>query len=105
MKYSRLAGKTFEPVSGMLDSGQCEPLTAAVHGLLLAAVALCATYNTAAWLKRRQPHLAINAIIYCGAVWWEHSHVMHHLADCPRPAAGGPVSAHSTPNAGARDAA
>src|SRR5882762_1435267 len=54
----------FQPVSDMLDSGACEPMKAAVHGVLMATVAVCAAYNTAAWIKRRQPHLAINAVVY-----------------------------------------
>jgi len=47
-------------------------------------VAVCAAYNTAAWIKRRQTHLAINAIIYTAAMWWEHNHIVHHLRACPR---------------------
>ena len=66
----------------LLDSGRCEPLKAAVHGVLFATVAVCAAYNTAAWLKRRQRHLAVNAIIYCAAVWWERGHIARHLAAC-----------------------
>jgi hypothetical protein len=73
-----------QPVGEMLDNGRCEPMKAGVHGLLLATVAVCAVYNTAAWCKRRQRHLAINAVIYSAAMWWERSHVMHHLRDCPR---------------------
>src|SRR4051812_37333290 len=70
-------------VSEMLNSGECEPAKAAVHGLLMATVALCAAYNTAAWIKRRQTHLAINAIVYSAAIWWERCHVVHHLRACP----------------------
>jgi len=44
----------FQPVSDMLDVGHCEPLKAAVHGVLLATVAVCAVYNAAAWLTRRR---------------------------------------------------
>ena len=75
--------ETLRPVTGMLDNGHCEPLKAAVHGVLMATVSVCAAYNTAAWLKRRQRHLAINAVIYSMAVWWERCHVLHHLRDCP----------------------
>jgi hypothetical protein len=66
----------------VLDSGRCEPLKAAVHGVLLATAGVCAAYNAAAWLRRRQDHLAINAVIYAAAVCWETSHVVHHLAPC-----------------------
>ena|SRR5215210_3421987 len=72
----------FQPVSDMLDVGECEPLKAAVHGLLMATVSVCAAYNAAAWLKRRQSHLAVNALIYSAAIWWEHTHVKHHLVAC-----------------------
>jgi hypothetical protein len=78
----------FQPVSDMLDSGQCEGMKAVVHGVLLATVGVCAAYNTAAWLKRRQRHLAINAVIYSAAVWWERCHVLHHLRDCSRTVTG-----------------
>jgi hypothetical protein len=78
---SRAAG-AFQPVSNMLDNGRCEPLKAAVHGVLFATVSLCAAYNTAAWLKRRQRHLAVNAIIYISAAWWERCHIIHHLEPC-----------------------
>jgi hypothetical protein len=108
-KYNRLAIEAFEPVSEMLDSGQCEPLKAAVHGVALAAVGVCAAYNIAAWIKRRQPHLAVNAVVYCFAVWWEHSQVLHHLAVCePHVAAPGPIFPAvpgSIIASGARDAA
>ena len=87
VNYNRIAIEAFEPVSEMLDSGQCEPLKAAVHGVVLAAVGVCAVYNVAAWIKRRQPHLAVNAVVYCAAVWWEHSQVLHHLAVCEPPGA------------------
>jgi hypothetical protein len=76
------AADAFQPVSDMLDVGKCEPLKAAVHGVLLATVTVCAAYNAAAWLKRRQPHLAINTVIYGIAMWWEHTHVQHHLVEC-----------------------
>jgi hypothetical protein len=72
----------FQPVTEMLNVGRCEPLKAAVHGVLMATVAVCAAYNAAAWLKRRQPHLAVNAIVYTLATIWEHAHVAHHLVEC-----------------------
>ena len=78
----------FQPVSDMLNVGQCEPLKAAVHGVLFATAAVCAAYNAAAWLKRRQRHLAINAVVYTAATIWEHTHVRHHLKECtPAPPA------------------
>ena len=66
----------------VLDSGRCEPLKAAVHGVVLAAVSVCAAYNAAAWLRRRQRHLAINAVIYSAAILWERCHIVHHLSAC-----------------------
>jgi hypothetical protein len=76
----------FQTVSEMLNSGECEPAKAAVHAVLMATVAVCAAYNTAAWIKRRQTHLAVNAVIYSAAVWWERCHIVHHLRACPESA-------------------
>jgi hypothetical protein len=39
-------------------------------------------YNTAAWMRRRQRHLWINALIYCLACEFERRHVAHHLEAC-----------------------
>ena len=71
-------------VTRILDSGRCEPLKAGVHTAALLIAGLCATYNAAAWLKRRQPHLAVNAVIYMTTFWWERCHVVRHLAACTR---------------------
>jgi len=75
------------PVGDLLESGNCEPFKAAVHGVVLVLAAVCAAYNTAAWVKRRQRHLAVNAIFYTTTVWFERCHVRHHLAACVRPVA------------------
>ena len=72
----------FRSVSEMLDNGECEPTKAAVHAVLMVTVAVCAAYNTAAWIKRRETHLAVNAFLYTAAVWWERCHVVHHLRSC-----------------------
>jgi hypothetical protein len=66
----------------LLNPGRCEPLKATVHGVLFVTAAVCAAYNTAAWLRRRQRHLAINAVVYTMAVVWERCHIAHHLAAC-----------------------
>lgn len=70
------------PPLPILDNGKCEPLKAAVHALAFGLTALMGAYNTAAWLRRRQRHLAINAVIYLTAMIWEHKHVANHLATC-----------------------
>jgi hypothetical protein len=67
----------------ILHCGNCEPLKASVHGIALGTAALCAAYNLAAWLTRRQTHLAVNTILYTAVVLWEVQHVKHHLADLP----------------------
>jgi hypothetical protein len=46
--YRDRVADAFEPVSEMLDSGRCEPLKAAVHGVLLVTMSVCAAYNAAA---------------------------------------------------------
>jgi hypothetical protein len=71
--------KTSLPI---LNSGNCEPLKVAFHGLALVLAGVMGAYNTAAWMRRRQTHLAVNAAIYIAAVFWEQRHVAHHLLLC-----------------------
>ena len=63
----------------VLQCGECEPLKAGVHGSALALAALMGLYNAAAWLRRRDAHLAVNAVLYAALVAWEQQHVAHHL--------------------------
>jgi hypothetical protein len=37
-------------------------------------------YNAAAWLARRDVHLAINTVLYTALTLWEQQHVAHHHA-------------------------
>jgi hypothetical protein len=71
---------------GVLSVGQCEPLKAAVHAIALGIAGLCAAYNAAAWLHRREQHLAVNTVLYGAAVLWECCHVKSHLDECSAPA-------------------
>lgn len=78
-----MASDQGSPLQTLLCVGQCEPLKAGVHGVLMAVAALCAAYNAAAWLKRREPHLAVNVVLYSATVVWELNHVQHHVACYP----------------------
>jgi len=69
----------------VLNSGNSERMKAAVHGVALATAAVCGGYNIAAWLVRRERHLAVNGLFYSAAVMWEIVHVRHHLAARPAP--------------------
>ena len=64
----------------MLRCGSCEPLKAGVHATALGLSAIMGLYNAAAWLSRRELHLAINAVLYTALTAWEQQHVAHHLA-------------------------
>lgn len=84
----------------VLKCGSCETLKAGVHATALGLFAVMALYNAAAWLCRRQRHLAVNAVLYGALTAWEQNHVAHHLAarrDCeppsaaPRPTGPAPV--------------
>ncbi len=66
----------------ILKHGSCEPLKAVVHGASLGLCALMAIYNGAAWINRRERHLAINALVYGLGVAWEQRLVTHHLLAC-----------------------
>jgi hypothetical protein len=73
----------------ILQCGNGERLKTSVHAATLALTALCGLYNAAAWLKRRETHLAVNAVLYAALTAWEGEHVAHHLAvmrQAPRPA-------------------
>ena len=65
----------------LLHNGEFEVLKAGVHSVVLGMSALCAAYNFAAWLVRRQPHSAVNAGLYTAVAVWECVHVKHHI-DC-----------------------
>ena len=64
----------------VLDSGSCERLKAGVHATALGLAIVMGVYNAAAWLRRRQPHLAVNAVLYAALAVWEQQHLTHHLA-------------------------
>ena len=69
----------------VLKCGNCEQLKLGVHGLTLGLAALCGLYNAAAWLTRREPHLAVNAVLYSALIAFEQRHVAHHMAEIRRP--------------------
>jgi hypothetical protein len=78
----------------VLKCGNCEELKLGVHALALGVAALCGAYNAAAWLSRRERHLAINTVMYAVLIAFEQQHVSHHIAELrraparPEPAAG-----------------
>jgi hypothetical protein len=63
----------------VLQCGECETLKASVHASALALSAVMGLYNAAAWLSRRDPHLAVNAVLYTALAAWEQKHVAHHV--------------------------
>src|SRR4051795_7561545 len=71
----------------VLKCGNCEPLKLGVHALALGLAALCGAYNAAAWLSRRERHLAINTVLYAALIAFEQQHVSHHIAELRKPEA------------------
>jgi hypothetical protein len=69
----------------VLKCGNCEELKLGVHALALGVAALCGAYNAAAWLSRRERHLAINTVMYAALIAFEQQHVAHHIAELRRP--------------------
>jgi hypothetical protein len=69
----------------VLKCGNCEELKLGVHALALGVAALCGAYNAAAWLSRREPHLAVNTVMYAALIAFEQQHVSHHIAEIRRP--------------------
>jgi hypothetical protein len=64
----------------LLHCGNCEELKLGVHGTALALAVVMGAYNTAAWLLRRERHLAVNGVLYAALTLWEVQHVRHHWA-------------------------
>ena len=69
----------------VLKCGNCEALKLGVHATALGIAALCGVYNAAAWLSRREQHLAVNAVLYTALIAFEQRHVSHHIAELRRP--------------------
>ena len=64
----------------VLKPGTSEGLKAGVHATALGLAVVMGVYNAAAWLRRREPHLAVNAVLYVALVAWEQTQVAHHLS-------------------------
>jgi hypothetical protein len=69
----------------VLHCGNCEELKLGFHATALGLSLVMGLYNAAAWLSRREPHLAINAALYAALTAWEQRHVAHHLVELRRP--------------------
>jgi hypothetical protein len=84
----------------VLKCGNCEELKAGVHGAALGLFVVMAAYNVAAWLSRREAHLAVNAVLYAALMAWEQQHVLHHLAELNKPQRTAPALTLVTQAAG-----
>ncbi len=69
----------------VLTRGSCEGLKAGVHVTALGLAVVMGVYNAAAWMRRREPHLAVNTVLYAALIAWEQRHVAHHLAELRHP--------------------
>lgn len=58
-----------------------EPLKVGVHGALGLLAAACALYNGAAWLERREAHLALNSVLYTIVALFEGTRCADHLSE------------------------
>ena len=68
----------------VLKCGNCEELKLGIHATTLGLATLCGLYNAAAWLSRREQHLALNAMMYAALIAIEQRHVAHHIAELRR---------------------
>ena len=62
-----------------LTRGHAEPFKGVVHGLAGGLCGMMFAYNTAAWLFRRERHLASNAFVYGFAILFELVQTRRHL--------------------------
>ena len=65
-------------MTALFYPGQSEGLKWAVHAGLFGLSAVCVAYNTAAWLLRREPHLARNVAIYAAIAAIERRQMERH---------------------------
>ena len=63
----------------VLNCGCAEGFKASIHLATGLLSGLMAAYNFAAWLRRRERHLAVNAALYTAGVVWEAQHTAHHF--------------------------
>ena len=68
----------------ILEHGNCEPFKAAVHGAALSLALVMGVYNAAAWMRRRERHLWVNAVVYGLLTEYERRLVSHHINACRR---------------------
>jgi hypothetical protein len=69
----------------LLDKGTNEELKLGVHAAALGLAVVMGLYNAAAFLKRRERHLAVNTVLYAVLTAWEQQHVAHHWEEIRRP--------------------
>jgi hypothetical protein len=93
-------GKRMSREMTLLHPGSCESLKACVHAAALGLAAVMGLYNAAAWLARRESHLAVNAVCYGALVAWERHHVAHHVTARREPR-GDTAAAAGVPGAAA----
>ena len=62
----------------LLRCGAYEELKVGVHATALTLAVVMGAYNAAAWLRRRQTHLGVNAVLYAALAAWEIQLVRHH---------------------------
>ena len=71
-------------VEKFVSEGHAEPVKGAFHGLAAVVCGLMFAYNTTAWLFRREPHLAMNALVYGTAILYEGVQTHRHVASRAR---------------------
>ena len=70
----------------ILQCGNCEHLKLGVHASAFGLAAIMGLYNAAAWLSRREMHLAIYTVLYVALPASEREHVLHRLGGPHQPA-------------------
>ena len=66
-------------IEEFVSRGHAEPVKGAIHGVATVVCGLMFAYNTAAWLFRREPHLAVNALVYGTAILYEGVQTQRHV--------------------------
>lgn len=63
----------------MVQVGEHESLKAGIHGAICGLAAVCTVYNVWAFCVRREPHLAVNGLVYLALTAFEQKKVTSHV--------------------------
>lgn len=68
-----------------------------MHATAFGLAVMMGIYNAAAWVLRREPHLAVNRVLYAALIAWEQKHATRHLLELQQSREIAPAVAAAVP--------